>query len=194
MIVPIIKWTEFHSEMPPTFRIVSFPSAGLLMPPWVGLVPQHAPVHALSESEHFLYFTDTQFPWMSGYNDLPPPPNRVGVCGIIGWCAGSRAEQFPDTPQEQPGTVQPHTRSQWFNNVTFSAKTMEKTLTWWELKADLWRHRFPDPLLSPTWCAQSILWFLLQGSPTRKLFKKKKKKPALEIQHSALHRWRSPPG
>lgn len=91
MIVPIIKWTEFHSEMPPTFRIVSFPSAGLLMPPWVGLVPQHAPVHALSESEHFLYFTDTQFPWMSGYNDLPPPPQSGGcvrdywlVCGVEG--------------------------------------------------------------------------------------------------------------
>lgn len=49
-----------------------------VIPIWVGLVPQHAPVHALSESAHFLCFTDTQLPWMSGYNDLPPPPHPIG--------------------------------------------------------------------------------------------------------------------
>lgn len=92
--------------------------AGLSMPPGRGWF------------SHFLYLTDTQLPWMSGYN-YPPPPSGGCVRDywlVCGGSAGSRAEQFPDRPQEQPGTVQPHTRSQWFNNVTFSAKTMgEKT-------------------------------------------------------------------
>lgn len=66
---------------------------------------------------------------MSGYNDLPSTPSGGCVRDywlVCGGSEGSRAKQFPDRPQEQPGTVQPHTRSQWFNNVTFSAKTMEK--------------------------------------------------------------------
>lgn len=37
-------------------------------------------------------------------------------------CLQTRATQFPDRPQELAGTVQPHARSPWFNNVAFSAK------------------------------------------------------------------------
>lgn len=65
---------------------------------------------------------------------LPPLWVHVWTGGGWIWCAlvdnagdmreprQARAKQFPDRPQDLPGTVQPHTLSLWSNNVTFPAK------------------------------------------------------------------------
>lgn len=114
------------------------------------------------------------FPGWVDITIYPPTPPRVGVCGITGWCAGVEGRAVPRHT----------TGAAWHCSATLPEPVIQqcyvfsqddggrekKTLTWWQLKADLWRHRPPDPLLSSTWCAQSILRFLLQGSPTRKLF------------------------
>lgn len=50
-------------------------------------------------SAHFLDFTDTQLPWMSGYNDLtpPPPPRASGGCVRDYWlvCGGRGPSSSP---------------------------------------------------------------------------------------------------